>query len=142
MKRLFIILFLGIIFLVGCNDKNNLEKTDDVSETGEFDATISGSIPPNEFKISEKSFSVDPGKEVLHVVTTWNPSGTSLQFGFIDAKTNEEFWDTVQVSGSWEGTVKTSNLKEGEYYIAVKAGPEVNIFDEKDAGLVAHFKWE
>ena len=46
------------------------------------------------------------------------------------------------MSGSWQRAVKTSNLKEGEYYIAVKAGSEVSIFDEKDTHLVAHFKWE
>lgn len=142
MKRLFIILFLGIVFLVGCNNKDNLEKTDDVSETEEYDATISGNIPPNEFRISDKPFSIIPGKEVLHVIATWNPLGASVRFGFIDAKTKKEFWDTSQVSDSWNGTVETTNLKEGEYYIAVKAGPEDVYFDENDRILVAHFKWE
>lgn len=149
MKRLFMILFIGIFFVVGCSNKDNLNKPDDigegeknVDEIEEFDFTISGIISPEKYQRSEKAYSINSGKEVLQVTTTWNPSGARAIIGFIDAKKDEEFWETPQASGSWQGTIQTSHLQAGEYYITVKTEPEINDYDKSERSIVAHFNWK
>lgn len=159
MKKMFMILFMGIIFVSGCdNTENSREKeslngneNDEVEinnneqsgdETKEFDFTIDGIISPEDFQISEESFQIDPGKEDLHIITNWVPSGARVIFGFINAQTEEEFWETPIKSGSWQGIIKTSHLKAGEYYIAIKTEPEINDYDKRDRTIIAHFNWK
>lgn len=144
MKKLLLMLLMSIIFVVGCSDKKVApgEIDDSVDEIEEFDATISGVISPEKYQKSEKSFPVNSGKEVLNVISTWNPQGARVLFGFIDAKTGEEFWGPPQKSGSWNGSITTSDLKVGQYYIAAKTEAEINDFDKEDRVIIAHFNWK
>lgn len=66
---------------IDLNKTNDIGKSEESSnEIEEFEATISEIISPEEYRISEKSFSIDSGNEVLHVKATWNPSGTRAIF--------------------------------------------------------------
>lgn len=146
------VLLMVNVFVFGCSDKDKLDKNDDIGEfensidetekAEEIDATISGIISPEKYQRSEKAFPIDSGKEVLNVIATWSPSGARVIFGFIDSETDEEFWETPQKSGSWQGSIKTSDLKAGDYYIAVKTEPEINDYDKRDRTIVAHFNWK
>lgn len=162
MKRLFMILFMGIVIVSGCShtdgsDKignldgrdnssneinNNRDNENDLDVSKGFDATVDGVISPEAYQLSEESFAIDSTKEVLHVISTWSPSGARVIFGFINAKTDEEFWEAPQKSGSWIGDITTSHLKAGEYYIAIKTEPEINDYDKRERTIVAHFQWK
>lgn len=159
MKKILMVLFIGIVIISGCSNtagskekasisgsensrKKIIKKVSNEDETKKFDGTISGIISPEDYQISEESFQIEPGKEDLYITTTWDPSGARVIFGFINARTQEEYWETPQKAGSWQGTIKTSHLRPGEYYIAIKTEPEINDYDKRDRTIVAHFIWE
>lgn len=142
------LIFLFVI-VAGCSLSNPSNELDDVkgnvmikNEGKKFDVTISGIIAPDSYTISEQSYEIVPGEDVLEVVSNWEPLGTRVRFGLIHAQTGETFWEAPKSSGSWQGKITTSHLQAGNYYIAIKTETEANNIDYRDRTTVTHFKWK
>lgn len=106
MNRLFIILFLGVVFLVGCTDKDNNEKTDDVNETEEFVETSQQSEDYKEkLKLDGEISKVSISKSKGNDTTIFN-NDTSI-----------ETFNTIFTSAVKENGIV--NMSNPEFYIDV-----------------------
>lgn len=146
MKKIMLICLLVIVAGCGLTDPSNVKDDGNGNVTfknngKKFDVTISGVIEQDSYEISEQSYVIDPGEDVLEVVSNWEPLDAKVIFGLIHAQTGEAFWEAPRSGGNWQGKITTSHVKAGNYYIAIKTEKAPNVIDDGDHMTVTHFKW-
>ncbi|MDT3703261.1 MAG: M56 family metallopeptidase [Thermincola sp.] len=80
----------------------------------------SSSLPPNSYTRSSSSYYINSGVDKLQFSANWNPTGQQIQIGFVNASNSSiQYWTSAYSGGSASGTVSTSSVPSGEYYVAI-----------------------
>lgn len=119
-----------------------LEILEDTSPDFDIFASFSissSSLGINKYVASVSTYYIDPGKDKLKYSVNWSPTGQDIQIGFVSANdTSVQYWTSNKSGGSASGTVGTSNLTAGEYYVAIGT-PDTNT---RSVSVNGTFEWD
>ncbi|MFD0868891.1 hypothetical protein [Paenibacillus residui] len=119
-----------------------LEVIEDTSPDFDILASFSissSSLEPNHYVASSSTYYIDPGKDKLKYSVNWSPTGQDIQIGFVSKNDpNIQYYISNLSGGSASGTIGTSTLDAGEYYVVIGT-PDTNTANVSVNGT---FDWQ
>lgn len=96
-------------------------------------------LEPGYYTRSSSYYYVEGGTDELGYDVVWSPAGNDIKIGLIPIDDDSTQYVTTLSGGSGSGTLSTSNVPDGDYYVVI-INPSSNSSDI--SSVTGNFEWE